>query len=69
MPTYPPPPVTFVRGRGTELWDVEGRRYLDFLSGLGVTALGHAHPAVADAVATQARTLVHVSNLFGTEVG
>ncbi|MBW3644387.1 MAG: acetylornithine transaminase [Actinobacteria bacterium] len=69
MPTYPPPPVTFVRGRGTELWDVEGRRYLDFLSGLGVTALGHAHPAVAEAVATQARTLVHVSNLFGTEVG
>ncbi|HEV2767097.1 MAG TPA: acetylornithine transaminase [Acidimicrobiales bacterium] len=69
MPTYPPPPVTFVRGRGTELWDGEGRRYLDFLSGLGVTALGHAHPAVADAVAAQARTLVHVSNLFGTEVG
>ena len=69
MPTYPPPPVTFVRGRGTELWDDDGRRYLDFLSGLGVTALGHAHPAVADAVATQARTLVHVSNLFGTEVG
>ena len=69
MPTYPPPPVTFVRGRGTELWDVEGRRYLDFLSGLGVTALGHAHPAVAEAVAAQARTLVHVSNLFGTEVG
>ncbi len=69
MPTYPPPPVTFVRGRGTELWDVEGRRYLDFLCGLGVTALGHAHPAVAEAVTTQARTLVHVSNLFGTEVG
>ncbi|MDP8987145.1 MAG: acetylornithine transaminase [Actinomycetota bacterium] len=69
MPTYPPPPVTFVRGRGTELWDTEGRRYLDFLSGLGVTSLGHAHPAVADAVASQARTLVHVSNLFGTEIG
>ena len=69
MPTYPTPPVTFVRGRGTELWDGEGRRYLDFLSGLGVTALGHAHPAVAEAVASQARTLVHVSNLFGTEVG
>ncbi|MBW3546721.1 MAG: acetylornithine transaminase [Actinobacteria bacterium] len=69
MPTYPPPLVTFVRGRGTELWDDQGRRYLDFLSGLGVTALGHAHPAVAEAVAAQARTLVHVSNLFGTEVG
>ncbi len=69
MPTYAPSPVTFVRGRGTELWDTEGRRYLDFLCGLGVTSLGHAHPAVAEAVATQARTLEHVSNLFCTEVG
>ena len=69
MPTYAPSAVTFVRGRGTELWDDDGRRYLDFLCGLGVTSLGHAHPAVAEAVATQARTLEHVSNLFGTEVG
>jgi acetylornithine/N-succinyldiaminopimelate aminotransferase len=69
MPTYPPPAVTFVRGQGTELWDTEGRRYLDFLSGLGVASLGHAHPAVAEAVATQARTLLHVSNLFGNQVG
>ena len=69
MPTYAPSAVTFVRGRGTELWDAEGRRYLDFLCGLGVTSLGHAHPAVAEAVATQARTLEHVSNLFGTDVG
>ncbi len=69
MPTYAPSPVTFVRGRGTELWDTEGRRYLDFLCGLGVTSLGHAHPAVAEAVAIQARTLEHVSNLFCTEVG
>ena len=69
MPTYPPPPVCFVRGRGSELWDDSGKRYLDFLSGLAVTSLGHAHPAVADALATQARTLLHVSNLFATEVG
>jgi predicted acetylornithine/succinylornithine family transaminase len=69
MPTYPPPPVTFVRGRGSELWDDEGRRYLDFLGGLAVTALGHAHPAVADALEEQARTLLHVSNLFGNAVG
>ena len=68
MHTYPDPPVTFVRGAGTELWDTEGRRYLDFLSGLAVTSLGHAHPVVADAVASQARTLVHVSNLFGNVV-
>src|SRR5688572_28009988 len=69
MPTYGPTPVTFVRGEGSVLWDSEGRRYLDFLSGLAVTSLGHAHPAVADAVAEQARTLLHVSNLFGTDVG
>jgi predicted acetylornithine/succinylornithine family transaminase len=69
MATYPPPPVTFVRGQGSYLWDDAGRRYLDLLSGLAVTSLGHAHPAVTEALATQAATLVHVSNLFGTEVG
>ena len=69
MATYPPPPVTFVRGAGSYLWDTEGRRYLDMLSGLAVTSLGHAHPAVAEALATQARTLLHVSNLFGTVPG
>lgn len=67
MPTYGAPTVQFVRGQGSVLWDREGRRYLDFLSGLAVTSLGHAHPEVAEAVAEQARTLVHVSNLFGTE--
>ena len=69
MATYPPPPVTFVRGEGSYLWDDAGRRYLDLLSGLAVTSLGHAHPAVTEALATQAATLVHVSNLFGTEIG
>ncbi len=69
MHTYPDPAVTFARGRGTELWDTEGRRYLDFLGGLAVTSLGHAHPRVAEALAEQARTLLHVSNLFGTTVG
>jgi predicted acetylornithine/succinylornithine family transaminase len=69
MTTYAPPPVTFVRGAGTELWDDAGNRYLDFLCGLAVTSLGHSHPAVADALAAQARKLLHVSNLFGTEVG
>src|SRR3954467_9832609 len=69
MHTYPPPPVTFVRGAGTELFDKNGKRYLDFLCGLAVTGLGHAHPEVADAIAEQARTLSHVSNLFGTTVG
>jgi predicted acetylornithine/succinylornithine family transaminase len=69
MATYPPPPVTFVRGEGSYLFDTEGRRYLDCLSGLAVTSLGHAHPAVASALAAQASTLLHVSNLFGSEVG
>lgn len=69
MATYPPPPVTFVRGAGSYLWDDEGRRYLDLLSGLAVTSLGHAHPAVAEALAGQAATLLHVSNLFGTTIG
>jgi acetylornithine/N-succinyldiaminopimelate aminotransferase len=69
MPTYPPPPVTFVRGEGSWLWDEAGHRYLDCLSGLAVTSLGHAHPAVTEALATQAATLVHVSNLFGTLPG
>jgi len=69
MPTYPPQPVTFVRGEGTRLWDDQGNEYLDFLSGLAVTGLGHANPVVADALNEQARTLLHVSNLFGTQPG
>lgn len=67
MATYPPAPVTFVRGEGSWLWDDSGRKYLDFLSGLAVTSLGHAHPVVADAICTQAHRLLHVSNLYGTE--
>ena len=67
LPTYRRRPVTFVRGDGIQLYDDEGTRYLDFLSGLSVTSLGHAHPAVADAVDKQVRTLVHTSNLFFTE--
>ncbi|WP_419848447.1 acetylornithine transaminase [Candidatus Poriferisocius sp.] len=67
MPTYGPPPVMFVRGDGCWLWDRDGTRYLDFLSGIAVVSLGHAHPKVADAVAEQARTLCHVSNLYATE--
>lgn len=66
MATYPPPPVTFVRGEGSWLYDESGRAYLDFLSGLAVTSLGHSHPVVADAIARQARILQHTSNLFGT---
>ena len=67
MPTYGPPPVMFVKGEGPYLWDREGKKYLDFLSGLAVTSLGHAHPAVAEALASQAQRLLHVSNLYATE--
>jgi acetylornithine/N-succinyldiaminopimelate aminotransferase len=66
MNTYPPRPVTFVRGSGSELFDEHGRRYLDFLSGLAVTSLGHSHPVVAAVICEQAQTLLHTSNLFGT---
>lgn len=69
MHTYPPQAVTFERGSGTQLWDTDGRRYLDFLSGLAVVGLGHAHPEVAEAVCHQAETLVHVSNFFATVPG
>ncbi len=64
MQTYGRVPVAFVRGEGSLLWDSEGNEYLDFLGGLAVTSLGHAHPEVADAIADQARTLLHVSNLY-----
>jgi len=56
----------FVRGEGSSLWDADGKRYLDFLAGIAVTSLGHAHPVFVDAVATQAATLAHVSNFFAT---
>ena len=67
MPTYGAPSVMFVKGEGCRLWDLHGKEYLDFLSGLAVVSLGHSHPAVAEAVAEQARKLQHVSNLFATE--
>jgi acetylornithine/N-succinyldiaminopimelate aminotransferase len=69
MPTYAAPTLKLVRGAGAWLWDKDGRRYLDLLSGLAVTSLGHSHPAVAEALHQQAQTLVHVSNLFGTDPG
>src|SRR5262245_57114626 len=68
MPVFGPPQVMFVRGKGTELWDVDGRRYLDFLCGIAVTSLGHAHPVIADALARQANELLHVSNFFANPV-
>ena len=68
MPVFGAPQVMFVRGEGTQLWDASGKRYLDFLSGISVTSLGHSHPVVADAIAEQAHTLLHVSNFFANPV-
>jgi len=68
MQTYGRTPVAFVRGKGTILFDSEGREYLDFVTGLAVASLGHAHPEVAAAIADQASTLLHVSNLFYNDV-
>jgi len=67
MPTYGPPARRMVSGRGPWLVDAEGREYLDLLCGLAVTGLGHAHPEVTEAIATQAARLVHVSNLFAND--
>ncbi len=69
MSNYGAPTLTLVKGEGTEVWDVEGRRYLDFLCGLAVTSLGHSHPIVTEAIAAQAGTLMHVSNLYNTLPG
>jgi len=64
MGTYNRQPVVFVRGEGARLWDSNGREYLDFLAGIAVVGVGHCHPRIAEAIANQAVTLMHVSNLF-----
>jgi predicted acetylornithine/succinylornithine family transaminase len=64
LQTYRRQPITFVRGEGVRLFDAEGLEYLDLLSGIGVASLGHAHPGLARAIADQAKTLLHTSNLF-----
>jgi acetylornithine aminotransferase len=64
MPTYGRQNVSFVSGEGAWLTDTEGKRYLDALSGIAVCGLGHAHPQVANAIADQANTLVHTSNVY-----
>ena len=64
LQTYRRQPVVFERGEGVRLFDESGRSYLDFVSGIGVASLGHAHPRIAQALADQAATLVHTSNLY-----
>lgn len=65
MPTYARQAVTFDRGEGAWLWDSNGKRYLDALAGIAVCNLGHAHPAVHQALCKQSQTLIHTSNLYG----
>ncbi|MCP4039139.1 MAG: aspartate aminotransferase family protein [bacterium] len=67
VPTYRPQPITLVRGEGCQLWDADGREYLDMMGGIATAALGHCHPKIKQALETQASKLWHVSNLFTTE--
>jgi acetylornithine aminotransferase len=64
MPNYGVPPVALARGEGCRVWDVDGNAYLDLIGGIAVSALGHAHPALVEAVSAQVATLAHTSNLF-----
>ncbi len=69
MQNYGVPPVALDHGAGSRVWDVDGNRYLDLIAGIAVSALGHAHPAIVDAVTRQASKLAHTSNLFLHEPG
>ena len=64
LQTYNRYPVVLARGKGVFLWDIEGKKYLDFVSGIGVNALGHAHPRIVKAIRDQTAKLIHVSNLY-----
>ena len=66
MPTYAPG-LVLVKGKGSEVWDADGKEYLDFLAGIAVLNVGHCHPAVVKAIQEQAAKLVHVSNLYYNE--
>ena len=67
VPNYGMPARAFVRGKGTRVWDADGKRYLDFGTGIAVSTLGHAHPALVHAISQQAKTLLHMSNLYANE--
>jgi acetylornithine/N-succinyldiaminopimelate aminotransferase len=69
MPNYGTPPVALVRGQGCRVWDADGTEYLDLIAGIAVSALGHGHPALVEAVTRQVSTLAHTSNLFVHEPG
>ena len=64
MPNYGVPPLAISRGQGCWVWDVDGRQYLDLIAGIAVSSLGHAHPAIVEAVSRQVAEVAHTSNLF-----
>src|SRR5580693_7208585 len=64
MPNYGVPPLAISRGRGCRVWDADGRQYLDLIAGIAVSSLGHAHPAIVEAVSRQVAEVAHTSNLF-----
>jgi len=67
MSNYAPPAIELVKGQGSWVWDSTGKRYLDLVAGIAVSSLGHAHPAVVDAVSKQVATIAHTSNLYANE--
>jgi acetylornithine/N-succinyldiaminopimelate aminotransferase len=69
MPNYGTPPLALARGEGCRVWDADGNQYLDLIAGIAVSALGHAHPAIVEAVTSQVGKLAHTSNLFVHEPG
>ncbi|HMD94065.1 MAG TPA: acetylornithine transaminase [Trebonia sp.] len=69
MPNYGTPPLALARGEGCRVWDADGNQYLDLIAGIAVSALGHAHPAIVQAVTSQAGKIAHTSNLFVHEPG
>jgi acetylornithine aminotransferase len=64
MPNYGVPPLAISRGQGCRVWDADGRQYLDLIAGIAVSSLGHAHPAIVEAVSRQVAEVAHTSNLF-----
>src|SRR3954464_945043 len=64
MNTFGPPKLVLARGEGAHVWDIDGNEYVDLLGGIAVNALGHAHPAIIEAVTRQLGTLGHISNFF-----
>jgi acetylornithine/N-succinyldiaminopimelate aminotransferase len=69
VPNYATPSLELVKGQGARVWDAQGREYLDLLAGIATNVLGHAHPAIVDAVSEQVARLGHVSNLYASDVG